>query len=98
MIEAIRELKEANGGLVVVTKQQNMVLPLQFAGIMSVKRYEDVILDFRKLKKTLDILQSQLSDPFMALAFIALPVIPHLKLTDQGLVDVDKFEFTNVLV
>jgi adenine deaminase len=39
-----------------------------------------------------------IKDPFMLLSFMSLPVVPSLKLTDKGLVDVDKFEFTNLWV
>ncbi|MCK5141025.1 MAG: adenine deaminase, partial [Candidatus Heimdallarchaeota archaeon] len=97
MIEAIWELKDSNGGLAVVTEEENTVLPLEFAGIMSVKTYEEVIVDFKRLDEALEKLTPKISDPFMALAFVALPVIPHLKLTDQGLVDVDKFALTDVI-
>ena len=97
MIKAIRELKISNGGLVVITEEENTVLPLEFAGIMSVKTYEEVIVDYRRLEEALAKLTPKISDAFMALAFIALPVIPHLKLTDKGLVDVDKFELTDVI-
>ncbi len=98
MIEAIWELKDSSGGLVVVTEEENTVLPLEFAGIMSVKKYEEVIADFKRLEEALEKLTPKISDPFMALAFIALPVIPHLKLTDQGLVDVDKLDIIDVIV
>lgn len=43
-------------------------------------------------------LGSTLHDPFMAMSFMALEVIPHLKLTDQGLVDVDRFELVGAVV
>ncbi|MHA1346727.1 MAG: adenine deaminase [Candidatus Heimdallarchaeaceae archaeon] len=98
MIEAIWELKDSNGGLAVVTEEENTVLPLEFAGIMSVKTYEEVVDDFKILEKALEKLSPKISEPFMALAFIALPVIPHLKITDQGLMDVDKFELTDLIV
>ena len=98
MIESIWELKEANGGQVVITPEKNVILPLEFAGIMSIKEYKDVISDIKSLHESLKILKPSISEPFMGLAFIALPVIPHLKLTDHGLIDVDKFEFTNVIV
>ncbi len=97
MIEAIWELKDSNGGLVVVTEEENTVLPLEFAGIMSVKTYEEVIVDFKLLEEALEKLTPKISEPFMALAFVALPVIPHLKITDQGLVDVDEFALTDVI-
>ena len=74
-----------------------MILPqLNFAGIMSTKSVESVVEETNNLHKAVFELNPKVSEPFMALAFIALPVIPHLKITDHGIVDVDKFELVNV--
>ena len=51
-----------------------------------------------KVRKAARRLGSKLDDPFMAMSFLALPVIPQLKLTDKGLVDVDAFELTSLFV
>jgi len=98
MIKAITAIKEANGGQVVVTPGKNTVLELNFAGIMSSKKLEDLIVEQKVIHEAVKELKSNLSEPFMGLAFVALPVIPHLKLTDLGLVDVDEFKIVNPII
>ncbi|MEA3279620.1 MAG: adenine deaminase C-terminal domain-containing protein, partial [Thermodesulfobacteriota bacterium] len=66
-------------------------LPLPIAGLMS---QESVYAVRKKLDKLLEFAQdlgTTLNDPFMTLSFLALPVIPELKITDKGLVDVKRF-------
>ena len=60
---------------------------------MSNKPIQDVRRQLDEVIAAAHSLGSDLHDPFMALSFLALEVIPHLKLTDQGLVDVDQFQF-----
>lgn len=67
-------------------------LPLPIAGLMSPRPVEEVAAGLARLVRTVHDLGSPLPDPFMTLAFLALPVIPELKLTDRGLVDVTRFE------
>ncbi len=90
---AVNRLSEIEGGFVVVAAGQVLAeLPLPVAGLMSLEPYESVhagLVDLRKAAKTLGV---TLQEPFLQLAFIALPVIPHLKITDFGMVDVDRFE------
>ncbi len=67
-------------------------LPLPVAGLMSLEPFEavrDRLVDLRAAAKSLGVV---LEEPFLQLAFLALPVIPHLKITDHGMVDVDRFE------
>ena len=59
---------------------------------MSLKTFEDVYADLINLRKEARKLGITLEEPFLQLAFLALPVIPHLKITDMGLVDVNRFE------
>jgi len=92
MLKAIEIIKELKGGQVVVTKNKVTSLQLNFAGIMSIKSLDEVVGNTKKLHKAVFELEPKVSEPFMALAFIALPVIPHLKVTDHGLVDVDNFK------
>lgn len=66
-------------------------LPLPIAGLMSDRPLEEVAQAARELSRAARELGCGLPDPFMTLSFLALPVIPKLKLTDQGLVDVDQF-------
>ena len=65
---------------------------LPVAGLMSLEPFEVVEASLRKLRAAAASLGVVLEEPFLQLAFLALPVIPHLKITDFGMVDVDKFE------
>ena len=99
MVVAVNVLRELGGGLVVVEGGQiRAQLPLPVAGLMSTASLEGVV----KLKKEVDqaalTLGATLEQPFMALSFMALPVIPKLKLTDQGLVNVESFKHVPLFV
>ncbi len=67
-------------------------LPLPIAGLMSDRPFEDVAAALRELRRVARVMGCAMAEPFLQLAFLPLPVIPHLKLTDLGLVDVDRFE------
>ncbi|MGB5156883.1 adenine deaminase [Desulfobacterium sp. N47] len=67
------------------------VLSLPIAGLMSDKTIEDINRDMKHLISITQSFGSSLIDPYMALSFLALPVIPELKITDKGLVDVNRF-------
>ncbi len=97
MVKAISKLKESKGGQVLVTPTEVILLPLEFAGIMSTFSLEETVEKHKILQSALKKINIKLSDPFMALAFIALPVIPHLKITDLGLVDVDEFKMVDLI-
>ena len=96
MLKAIETIKELRGGQVVITEERIVSLQLEFAGIMSTKPLDTVIDEMKELHKAVFQMKPKVSEPFMALAFIALPVIPHLKITDHGLIDVDEFKVVNV--
>lgn len=82
------------GGFVVVCDGAVLSeLPLPVAGLMSVKPVEEVRKEMDILLEAARELGISLANPFMTLSFLALPVIPELKLTDRGLVDVTKFDF-----
>lgn len=92
---ALETIKSMGGGMVVVCENNVLArLPLPLAGLMSFEPAEKVAEDHKKLEAAAQELGGRLKSPFMTLAFMALPVIPSLKLTDMGLFDVDKFEFT----
>ena len=92
MVFAANRLRELGGGLVVVHNGQvRAQLPLPVGGIMSAATLEAVVAQTKEVKHAALSLGSSLEHPFMTLSFLALPVIPALKLTDQGLVDVDRF-------
>jgi adenine deaminase len=73
-------------------------LPLSIAGLMSDQPIERVRDQMDDMLRAAHRLGSPLHDPFMAMSFLALPVIPSLKLTDHGLVDVDKFQLVPLFV
>ena len=99
MMCAVKAVKEAGGALVAVCEGSILeILPLPVAGLMSLESMETVNHKMKKLILAAKKLGSTLSDPFMTLGFLALPVIPELKITDKGLVDVLKFEFTDLFV
>ncbi len=97
MITAARAIAAMQGGLVAVEKGEVLArVPLPIAGLMSDQPIERVREQLDDLVDVARDLGSDLHAPFMAMAFLALPVIPELKLTDRGLVDVNKFDFVPV--
>jgi len=93
MLAAGRRLVELNGGLAVAAGGEILAeLPLPIAGLLSPEPLEEVAAAHARLQAAYRSLGGGLPDPFMALSFLALPVIPALKLTDLGLVDVDRFQ------
>jgi adenine deaminase len=96
MALAVNRLIELGGGFVVANEGQiTAELALPIAGLMSLKPFEDVAHDLHILREAAKELDCVLPEPFLQVAFLALPVIPHLKLTDRGLFDVDKFDFVS---
>lgn len=99
MATATEALRRVGGGLTVVDSRGNpTVLPLEVGGLMTDSPLETVVQKLDELKEKVKSLGSTMENPFMALSFLALPVIPSLKLTDRGLVDVDKFAFVPLFV
>jgi adenine deaminase len=93
MQSAARAVTEAGGGLAVAVGEQVLgLLPLPVAGLMSDRPIEEVAAKAAQLKSLTQQLGSSLGDPFMTLSFLGLEVIPALKLTDQGLVDVNRMQ------
>ena len=96
MLLAARVVKEMGGGLAVVANGRILGrLPLPVAGLMSVEKAETTAVALETLQDQAALLGAA-KDPFMILSFLALPVIPSLKLSDRGLVDVDKFSLTDL--
>ena len=92
MARAANRLGEIKGGFVVVEDGKvtgEIALPI--AGLMSLEPYEKVRDTLHHLRKAAFALGATLEEPFLQLAFLPLPVIPHLKISDKGMVDVDKF-------
>jgi adenine deaminase len=94
MAAAVNRLREIEGGFAVAENGQVVAeLPLPVAGLMSLGRFEEAREKLIPLRAAAKGLGVTLAEPFLQVAFLPLPVIPHLKITDKGLVDVDKFEF-----
>ncbi len=92
MALAVNRLSEIKGGFVVVEDGKvtgEIALPV--AGLMSLEPYESVRDTLHHLRQAAFALGATLEEPFLQLAFLPLPVIPHLKISDRGLVDVDRF-------
>lgn len=90
---AIKEIERLQGGLMVSDEGKIVAeLPLPIAGLLSKEPLPAVVDKFEKLEEAASGLGVTLPSPFATLSFLALPVIPELKLTDLGLVDVTKFE------
>ena len=90
MARAVNKLRDMGGGLA-VSNGAVKGLPLAVAGLMSALDGDDVRAIMTELVAMARDMGCVLDEPFMQLAFLALPVIPSLKLTDKGLVDVDAF-------
>ncbi|RIY02009.1 adenine deaminase [Aureimonas flava] len=94
MAAAVNGVVERGGGFVVADEGRVTAgLALPMAGLMSLEPFETVVHDLETLVDAARALGCALPEPFLQLAFLALPVIPHLKLTDRGLFDVDRFAF-----
>lgn len=92
MALAANRLGEIKGGFVVVEDGRvTAEIALPVAGLMSLEPYESVRDTLQTLRKAAFSLGATLQEPFLQLAFLPLPVIPHLKISDRGLVDVDRF-------
>ncbi len=99
MLSAVLAVKEMNGGLVVVKEGKVMAsLALPVAGLLSERYMRDVADGIDDCIDAARELGCRLKDPFMTLSFLCLPVIPELKLTDKGLVDVNKFSFVPLFI
>lgn len=96
---AVQTIVNERGGLVVVNDRKVLeVVPLNVAGLMSAATVEEVAERFLKILTATRIIGIDVNDPFMFMSFLSLPVIPHLKMTDLGLVDVDTFSHVSLWV
>ncbi len=94
MCHAVETLRDMGGGMAAVRSGKTLAkVPLPVAGLMSVEPVEVLVRQLDSLGQAAASLGCPIPDPFMLLSFLALPVIPQLRLTDRGLVDVDAFDF-----
>ncbi len=94
ILTAAIEINKMQGGMCVVSEGKVLSrLPLPIAGLMSTEPVEVVAQQMKSLLNSARELGCELPNPFLALSFLALPVIPELKITDKGLFDVKTFSF-----
>ncbi len=100
LCQAVNAVIEAKGGVSAVDKNGNSkVLPLPIAGLMSPADGYKLAEQYAEIDQwTKEELGCTLKAPFMLLSFLALPVIPSIKITDLGLFDVNQFKFVDVEV
>ena len=99
MYAAAREVEAMKGGLAIACDgviTARLALPI--AGLMSDRPLAEIGRGWERIRYEAQQLGCQLREPFMHLSFLALPVIPELKMTDKGLVDVNKFDFVQLFV
>ena len=97
MADAVNKLVENDGGLVAASNGCIHSLKLPIGGLMSTKTAEDVALKLEDLHNAVNNMGCKLVSPFMTMSFLALLVIPKLKISDMGLFDVEKFDFVDVI-
>jgi adenine deaminase len=98
LMQAVNAVIRSKGGMAVSDKMRLEVLPLPLAGLMSSEGGYHTAAKYSSIDKAAKQLGSKLSAPFMTLSFMALLVIPELKLSDKGLFDGTKFEFTDLQI
>jgi adenine deaminase len=98
IVRCMNAVIEASGGIAVHADGLTDILPLPVAGIISDKGIDEVAADYDRINKKAKQLGSALTSPFMTLSFMALIVIPKLKICDKGLFDVNKFCYTDLFV
>ncbi|MFO7754584.1 MAG: adenine deaminase [Bacteroidales bacterium] len=94
----VNMLVEMKGGLALTDGQSSMSLPLEVAGLMTDVPCGTVAEKYEKMSERLKDMGCKLKSPFMTLSFMALPVIPELKITDRGLFDVSRFDFVDIFI
>jgi adenine deaminase len=96
IVKAINLVIKEKGGISLVNPEKEMILPLPVAGLMSTDDGYEVAQKYHEIDKAAHSLGSTLRAPFMTLSFMALLVIPNLKLSDKGLFDGTNFSFTGL--
>lgn len=96
---AVKTVESMKGGLAVISGGKVLAsLPLPIGGLMSTASLPVVAKCWKELKHAVKEIGSSLEEPFMTLSFLALPVIPKLRITDMGLVDVERFQHVPLFV
>jgi len=98
MKNCVNEIIKMNGGLIATDGKKFVKVELPVAGLMSLKNAESVSKDVKRINNFVKKLGCELRSPFGTLSFMSLLVIPELKISDQGLFDVNDFKFVNVII
>jgi len=99
LCRAMNRLREIDGGFVLADGNRILdELPLPIAGLMTSLKASDIARKVRELKETSAQLGCNLRNPFMTLSFLALSVIPKLKITDYGLVDAEELKVVDLFL
>ena len=94
MAQAVNHIVECRGGIVAVADDDVRIVPLEVAGLMSMRDGADLAASYTDIVRfTKERLGCKLDAPFMTLSFMALLVIPSLKISDRGVFDADRFDF-----
>lgn len=96
LARAINLLQESGGGLCFVCGEEEMRMELPVAGLMGLGSCEEMAASYSAIERRVKEKGCLLQTPFMTMSFLALPVIPALKITDLGLFDVEKFALTDL--
>ena len=98
IVKAINEIVRMKGGLSVSSDDISDSLKLNIAGIMTTNNCSMVAIEYEKLNEMVRALGCEMKAPFMTLSFMALLVIPDLKIGDKGLFDVKKFDLVSLFI
>lgn len=99
ILVAIEGVRLMGGGLAVASDNKiTAKIPLNIAGLMTPQPIDQLVNQLETVRDSIEKLKGLEKDPFMVLSFLALPVIPEIKLTDKGLVDVNRFEIVPLFI
>jgi len=98
IVNCINEIVRLKGGLAVSDGKKIKSLKLNIAGIMTTRSCDTIASEYENLNRLTELLGCSMKSPFMTLSFMALLVIPQLKIGDRGLFDVDRFEKVSLFV
>ena len=96
--KAVNLIIESKGGVSAVSGDREEILPLPVGGIMSASDCYEVAAAYTSIDRLAKEMRATLNSPYMTLSFMALLVIPDLKLSDKGLFNGQRFEFTEVFL
>jgi len=97
MADAVNKLAATGGGMVAISENSEAFHPLEICGLMSMRSVIEIGETYDALKNVAGSLGTPLDNIFMTLSFLALPVIPELKITNRGIVDVAAFNLVPLI-